>query len=87
MNTGKIRTTEEARAAIEATGKSISQWAREHDLDPPRVHDLLLRRGKGVRGASHKAAVLLGIKQTLINAGKAKDIKIDSSLSLRYGSE
>jgi hypothetical protein len=26
-------------------------------------------------------------KETLINAGKAKDIKIDSSPSLRYGSE
>jgi hypothetical protein len=33
-----------------------------------------------------KASALCA-KETLINAGKAKDIKIDSSLSLRYGSE
>jgi gp16 family phage-associated protein len=61
-----LRTPEEIRAAFEAEGRSISQWAREHGLRPAIVYQVLSGAKKGRRGDSHRAAVLLGLKHGIV---------------------
>jgi gp16 family phage-associated protein len=57
-----IRTPEEVRKDFARKGLSISKWATRNRLNPNTVSDLLNGRKKGVRGESHRAAVLLGLK-------------------------
>lgn len=52
----------QAREALDRQGKSIAEFARQHDLDEPTVYQVLSGRKKGRRGEAHRAAVLLGIK-------------------------
>lgn len=56
-------TPEQARAQLDRTGISIAEFCRTHSLNKNLVSDLLNGRKKGRRGESHRAAVLLGIKQ------------------------
>lgn len=58
----KLLTREEARANIRRHGLTIRGWARQHDLDPKIVFEVLGGRKKGHWGQAHRAAVLLGIK-------------------------
>lgn len=58
-----LLTPEQARAALEREGKSIADFCRQHTLNKNLVSDLLNGRKKGKRGESHRAAVLLGIKE------------------------
>jgi len=58
----RLLTPKEARAKLEEQGLSIARWAKSHGLNPNTVSDLLNGRKKGVRGESHNAAVLLGLK-------------------------
>jgi len=60
-------TREQAREALNQRGISIAEFARAHDLNPNLVSDLLAGRKKGLRGEAHRAAVLLGIKDGVIN--------------------
>ncbi len=57
---------EQARAILERQGKSLADFCREHDLNRNLVSDLLNGRKKGRRGESHRAAVLLGIKDGVV---------------------
>lgn len=57
-----LLTPEQAKQALDREGKSIADFAREHDLDEPTVYQVLSGRKKGSRGQAHRAAVLLGIK-------------------------
>lgn len=68
-----IRTPEEVRKEFERKGLSISKWATFHRLNPNTVSDVLCGRKKGVRGESHRAAVLLGLKdgEIIVNMGTA----------------
>lgn len=60
-------------------GVSVSGWAKANNLSAPLVHRILSGRAKCVRGESHRAAVLLGLK-----AGKAADhSSFDPSAALR----
>ena len=43
-------------------GITISSFCVDHDLSRTAVVDLIHRGGKGRRGESHRAAVLLGMK-------------------------
>ncbi|EBU8698763.1 DNA-binding protein [Salmonella enterica] len=63
----QLKTTSEVRADFERHGITISSWARLHNLPRQIVHDVLHGRCKGRRGMSHKAAVLLGLKDGVIN--------------------
>lgn len=56
-------TPEQARAALDREGMSIADFCRTHELNKNLVSDLLNGRKKGKRGESHRAAVLLGIKE------------------------
>ncbi|HEY5804875.1 MAG TPA: DNA-binding protein [Lysobacter sp.] len=52
-----------AIAALDARGQSVAEFAREHDLQPGTVYQVLSGEKKGRRGEAHRAAVLLGLKQ------------------------
>ena len=56
----------DAPDAFAERGLSISGWARKHNLAPQYVYDLLNGRTNGARGESHRAAVLLGLKEGVI---------------------
>ncbi|MFK7605548.1 DNA-binding protein [Pseudomonas helleri] len=59
-------TTEQARAALDRKGVSIAEFSRKNSLNKNLVSDLLNGRKKGLRGEAHRAAVLLGIKDGVI---------------------
>ena len=59
-------TTEQARAALDRKGLSIAEFSRKIELNKNLVSDLLNGRKKGLRGEAHRAAVLLGIKDGVI---------------------
>ncbi|KPN91718.1 DNA-binding protein [Pseudomonas nunensis] len=59
-------TTEQAREALDRRGMSIAEFSRKHGLNKNLVSDLLNGRIKGRRGEAHRAAVLLGIKDGVI---------------------
>lgn len=64
--TKSIRTPEEVRADFERRGKTIRQFAREIGVSDRIVYEVLRGRFKGRRGQAHKAAVLLGLKDGVI---------------------
>lgn len=55
-------TPKQSRAWFDAHGIAIKDWCETHGLDRYIVTDLLRGRLKGLRGESHRAAVLLGLK-------------------------
>ena len=59
-------TTEQARADLDRRGISIAEFSRKHGLNKNLVSDLLNGRIKGRRGEAHRAAVLLSIKDGVI---------------------
>lgn len=54
---------EKARSMISKQGLSAKKWAMENDLSPSTVYAVLNGQKKCLRGESHRAAVLLGIKE------------------------
>jgi gp16 family phage-associated protein len=61
-NIQKPYTPDEVKAEFKAYGMSITQFCREHKLNRMSVVDLLRGNALGLRGDSHRAAVLLGMK-------------------------
>jgi gp16 family phage-associated protein len=59
-------TPEQARAALDHKGVRIAEFRRQHGFNKNLVSDLLNGRLKGRRGEAHRAAVLLGIKDGVI---------------------
>jgi gp16 family phage-associated protein len=57
---------EEVRADFERRGINVSKWARERGLSRQAVQSVLAGKTKGKRGDAHRAAVLLGIKEGVI---------------------
>ncbi|RPE72511.1 gp16 family phage-associated protein [Tibeticola sediminis] len=64
--TKPIRSPEEVRADFERRGKTIRQFAREIGVSDRIVYEVLRGRFKGRRGQAHKAAVLLGLKDGVV---------------------
>jgi len=58
----KTRTPEQARAWLKAHGIEQNELAKELGVPRMVIVDLLRGRCKGDRGASHKAAIALGLK-------------------------
>ncbi len=52
-----------AKAAFEERGESIRDWATARGFTPALVYAVLSGRIAGRRGASHRIAVALGLKQ------------------------
>lgn len=63
--TKRLKTPAQARAEFERRGMSIAAWARQHNLTPSLVYEILGGHShrRCLRGQSHRAAVLLGIKE------------------------
>lgn len=55
----------EARQRLASQGLSVKEWAEKNDLNPSTVYAVLNRQKKCLRGESHRAAVLLGIKKSV----------------------
>lgn len=60
------RTPKQAKEWLAKQGKTVQEFAREHSLDPYTCYQVLSGVKKGVRGESHRAAVLLGIKEGVV---------------------
>ena len=58
-----IRTVDDIKRELVREGRSIAELARSKGLRPATVYDLLGGRVCGSRGESHRAAVLLGLKE------------------------
>ena len=58
-----VKTIEEVKKEFDRKGMSFGAWARQNGLRPGVVYDLMNGRQLGRRGDSHKAAVLLGLKE------------------------
>lgn len=56
----------EAREKLNKAGKTVCDWARSNDVDPDITYRVLAGRLKGRSGEAHKVAVLLGIKDGVI---------------------
>lgn len=57
---------QEARDRLARQGITAKEWAEKHDLSPSTVYAVLNGQKKCLRGESHRAAVLLGIKEEVI---------------------
>ena len=66
MKKKTLRSPAEVRAELEALGIPIAEWARRNNLAPRRVYDVLTGRNMGRFGEAHRAAVLLGIKEGVV---------------------
>ena len=59
----RLKSLAEANAVFEDTGISKAAWARAHKVSRAVVYQVLSGKKKGLRGQSHKVAVLLGLKR------------------------
>jgi gp16 family phage-associated protein len=62
----ETRTAAQAKAWLDAQGKSVKEFADENNLDPATTYQVLAGTKKGRRGEAHRAAVLLGIKEGVV---------------------
>ena len=62
-----LKTLEGVRAEFERCGVSVSGWAIKHGIPRNIVSGVLQGRLKGKRGHAHNAAVLLGLKEGVVN--------------------
>lgn len=56
----------QAREGLEKRGQSAKDFAELHDLNPSTVYAVLSGQSRCRRGEAHRAAVLLGIKDGVI---------------------
>lgn len=66
QNMTRLRTVEEVRADFDRRGKTFRQFAREIGVSDRIVYEVLRGRFKGRRGQAHKVAVLLGLKDGIV---------------------
>lgn len=62
----RVKTLAEARAEFRRSGKSVREWALNHGLSVNLTYMVLAGQRPGFRGQSHKIAVLLGVKDGVI---------------------
>jgi gp16 family phage-associated protein len=60
------RTPAQAKAWLEAQGKTVKEFADENQLDAPTTYQVLAGTKKGRRGEAHRVAVALGIKDGVV---------------------
>lgn len=63
----QLKTREEARKYLAYHGISVTTWAKKHGFTADQVRDVLRKERPCNFGASHKIAVLLGIKDGVID--------------------
>jgi gp16 family phage-associated protein len=65
-----LKTASEVKAEFQRRGASISAWACSKGINPSTVHRLLNGDQPGLRGQAHRAAVLLGLKDGVVDEVK-----------------
>lgn len=65
------KTPAQVRQDFDRRGQSIQGWAKAHGLNPNTVYQVLKGEKKGRRGEAHRAAVLLGLKDGVVEAPRA----------------
>ena len=65
--TTQVTTREEFRKELVRHGISIAAWARQHGVKAQQVRDVLREGARCNYGASHRIAVLIGIKDGVID--------------------
>lgn len=63
---GFLRSLEEIERDFDRRGVSKADWAREHGIRPGVLYEIFSRRSSCKRGEAHRAAVLLGLKEGII---------------------
>lgn len=63
---GFLRSLEEIECEFDRRGVSKADWAREHGIRPGVLYEIFSRRSSCKRGEAHRAAVLLGLKEGVI---------------------
>lgn len=63
---GFLRSLEEIEREFDRRGVSKADWAREHGIKPGVLYEIFSRRSSCKRGEAHRAAVLLGLKEGII---------------------
>lgn len=63
---GFLRPLEEVEREFERRGISKADWARKHGIRPGVLYEIFSLRSACKRGESHRAAVLLGLKDGVI---------------------
>ena len=61
-----LRPLEELEREFDRKGISKADWAREHGIRPGVIYEIFSRRSSCKRGEAHRAAVLLGLKEGVI---------------------
>lgn len=62
----QLRTVAEVRADFSRRGLTIREWSRRNGISDQIVREVLRGRFQGKYGAAHKAAVLLGLKEGVV---------------------
>jgi gp16 family phage-associated protein len=62
-----LKTRAEVLAEFDRCGESVSNWAAKHGIPRNIVSGILQGRLKGKRGHAHNAAVLLGLKEGVVD--------------------
>lgn len=63
---GFLRSLEDVERDLDRKGISKADWAREHGIKPGVLYEIFSRRSSCRRGEAHRAAVLLGLKEGVI---------------------
>jgi len=62
----RLLSPQEAKAGLHKRGITVRSWSQQNGLSERTVHEVLRGRFKGRYGQAHKAAVLLGIKDGVV---------------------
>lgn len=57
---------DQVKAYFEQHGINVADWARERNLAPRHLYDLLNGKTAGVRGESRRAAIFCGLREDII---------------------
>lgn len=63
----RTRTPEDVKADLRRRGLSVAALSRQYKVPEQTLRDLLSGKAKGYRGIAHRAAVLLGLKEGVID--------------------
>lgn len=63
----QLKSREEAKKELARRGMSVTAWAKSHGFTVDQVRDVLRKNRPCNFGASHRIAVLLGIKDGIID--------------------
>ena len=64
--TSFLRPLEEVEREFDRKGICKADWARAHGFRPGVLYEIFSRRSSCKRGEAHRAAVLLGLKEGVI---------------------